>query len=248
MPYARMTPEEAATHLHIHRVALEKLINKRDIPFERSAGAIWFRKKELNDWISHRLLRMNKDKLHGYHFHATGMREHIDCHHTFLSELLTPTCIAPEFQARTRSSVLRRLVDIAAHSGMISDQDELLRLMQAREELGSTGLEQGIAMPHPNIHPPWLIMESFIIIARVPAGIHYGAFDGAPSDLFIMPAAHDDRHHVYMLARLALMFNDTDLADMLRDAQDAHEMLTVFRSCEEEVVAKMAKAYKDDRL
>jgi nitrogen PTS system EIIA component len=244
MPYSRLKLDEAAEYLHVDVYTLEQLVKKREVPFSVIAGQMVFLKNELNKWISQRLLKMEKEHLHKFHHRATELRPKIDHHRTFLSDLITVECIAPELHARTYASLFKELANVAMQTGLLADDKELARLLKEREEIGTTALEKGIAMPHPSIHPPYLFVDSFVIIARLPSGIPFGAQDHHDTDLFFMPCAHDDRQHVYMLARLALMLNNTGLPDELRAADTAGQMLTIFQRYEKEVVDKMAKIYK----
>jgi len=244
MSYSRLSFKEAADHLNIDHHELEKFVKENSIPFSTIQGQKLFQKDKLNEWMSIKLLTSQKGRLNKYYQKASELRSIIDNHKTFLSDLLTPSCIEPQLQAKTKPSVLRELVNCAMRTELLTDEKKLLNLLQERENLSSTALENGIALPHPRSHPPYLFLNSFIIIAKLPSGIPFGALDNQDCDLFFMPCAHDDRHHVYMLARLALMLNDKQLAESLRNASGAEEMLSKFKQHEIAITDRMKKAYK----
>jgi mannitol/fructose-specific phosphotransferase system IIA component (Ntr-type) len=247
MPYSRLKLQEAAEHLHIDMREFAELVKTRQVPSHAIGGQLFFYKHELNKWISGHLLSLGKDRLHTFHHRAAELQTLVDRHQCFLSDMVQPGCIAPELHARTVTSVLHELAAHALCTGLLSDEKQLFELLKEREAQGATALENGIALPHPAAHPPYLFIDSFVVIARVPAGVHFGSRDHRETDLFFLPCAHDDRQHVYMLARLALMLNGTTLADELREAAGAEGILAVFRRHETEVVARMAQAYHRTR-
>jgi mannitol/fructose-specific phosphotransferase system IIA component (Ntr-type) len=115
---------------------------------------------------------------------------------------------------------------------LLTDQDELLRLLEERENLCPTGIGDGIAMPHSRIHDDYLLLDTFLVIAMVPGGVPFGSPDGKLTDLFFMPCAHCDRTHPYMIARLALLLQRTDLADRLRACTSTDEMMETVEQVE----------------
>ena len=84
---------------------------------------------------------------------------------------------------------------------------------------------------------PYATAEPMLCLARVPAGIPYGAPDGWLTDLFVLVCCHDERQHLLALARLALLFN-SDLPDALREAEDAEEALEIVLDTEQQMLRK----------
>ena len=76
-----------------------------------------------------------------------------------------------------------------------------------------------------------------LCLARVPAGIPYGAPDGRLTDLFVLVCCHDERQHLLALARLALLLN-SDLPQALREADGPEEALTLVLATERQMLRK----------
>ena len=123
-------------------------------------------------------------------------------------------------------------------SNCLSEEKEYYQLIKEREALGTTGLVDGVAIPHSRVHDSYLLYDSFIVIAFSPTKLPFGSLDGKMTDLFIMPCANDDRVHLYMLARIALMLQKTDLADGIRQCQSAAEVIDTINQIESDFVAK----------
>ncbi len=238
MPHTQLNLNEAADYLHLSPDKVEALIRSENFSIRYVRKKPMFSKRELHDWMSKKLLGIVDDSVDKFHENvSTTGDESSEPENLFLSQFLEPSVICPELSAKTKNSALRGLVDIAIQSNLVTDETELLELIMEREALCSTGLANGVAMPHSRIHANYLILDSFLAIAHVPGGIPFGSLDGKLTDLFFMPCASNDRIHLHMIARIALLLNKTDLADKLRQCVSAEEMIDTIRAIESEFVS-----------
>jgi PTS system nitrogen regulatory IIA component len=229
---------DAAEFLHVSVQDLERLVQRRHVPYHLQGGRYTFRRQELHDWASRRILGAKGEELGEIHRVATQMRPPPDRHEAFLSQFLMPEAISTNLQANTRSSILRELVKLAARTNLVCDEKLLLQFLNEREEMCPTGMPGGLAIPHPRVHADYLIIDSFLVVAYVPGGVPFGSPDGQFSDLFFVPCTQDDRTHLYMLARLARLLQATALADALRDCTTADDVISTFHVIESEFVAQ----------
>ena len=121
---------------------------------------------------------------------------------TMINELINEKLICLNLNAATKDEVFNELVDILAAQGKLSSREQFLKDVYAREKIGNTGFEDGIAMPHAKSEA--VIMPSVAVgISR--RGIEYGADDGEDSTLFFMIASPYGAadHHIEVLAKLS---------------------------------------------
>jgi excisionase family DNA binding protein len=227
MPYRFFNATEAAEYLHLSPTDLDRLVKARELPFETRGNRTVFRRRDLADWASRRILSASARRLAEYHQHS-GQRTHA----SLLGDLLLPDLIRPEqidsaMTAKTKASVLRDLVSLAELTGWVSDRAELIASLQAREALCSTAVPGGVAFLHPRAQQPYRFSTSFLLLGRTVQPIHYGAPDGQPTDLFFLLGCQDDRLHLHTLARLCLIAQKTDLLTQLRAAPD----ITAMHAC-----------------
>ncbi|HYG35134.1 MAG TPA: PTS sugar transporter subunit IIA [Clostridia bacterium] len=224
MPYRTFGLEEVARYLHLSSADVERLVKKQDIPFERHAGRLVFRKVEIDAWASPRIMGMEGQRLEDYHRRTSQGTREIMPDQAIMSDLIQPSFIDPALPAKTKASVLREMVALADKTGRVWDVPGLLAGLEAREELCSTGMPGGLALLHTR-HPESYLFESlFIVLGRTVQPIPFGAPDGRATDLFFLIACPDDRMHLHTLARLCLMFHKTELLVELRQAPDAESM------------------------
>src|SRR5436309_12354293 len=120
-----------------------------------------------------------------------------------ITDLISAATIELHLRGRQRDDVLAELVDLIPE---IADRSEarqtLLRALQEREHLHSTGIGDGVALPHARNALVGLVEHPVIIFGRSAKGEPFGAIDGAPSKLFFLLVAPTVTEHLAMLARL----------------------------------------------
>jgi PTS system nitrogen regulatory IIA component len=150
--------------------------------------------------------------------------------------MLTESTIAVPLLASTKASVLKELVSLAENSWQIYDPEALLNAIKQREELGTTALDSGVAIPHP--HRPLSAKaqgESVITFARTSRGIPFGAPNGGLTDLFFLVSCRDSLTHLRVLARLSRLMLRPGFLDELRAAETNQDALQVLEKSEREL-------------
>jgi len=237
MPYRLLDLEAVANYLHLTSEDIEQRVKNREIPFEKRGDRIVFRKSEIDQWASQRILGLPDWRLAVYHQKSTRHTRKILAHEAILPEMLEAGAVASAMTSKTKASVLHDLVALAEKTRHLSDPKTLLASLEAREELCSTAVPGGFALPHPRTHEPYLFEISFIVVGRPAQEIHFGAPDGQPTHLFFLICCQDDRLHLHTLARLCLIAQKTKVLDQLREAPDAQSLRDFLIAAEQEILA-----------
>ena len=234
--------ESVAEYLNLTLADIEQRVKDHEIPFERRGNRLVFRKGEIDEWASRRIMGFSSDRLAAYHEKSTRHTRNILPHETILPDLLTAGAVDSAMTSKTKASVLRDLVALAEKTGQLNDPKTLVESLEAREELCSTAMPGGFALPHLRTQEPYLFETSFIVAGRPIQAIHFGAPDGEPTQLFFLICCQDDRLHLHALARLCLMATKTKVLDQLRDASDAQAMRDALIAAEQEILADPKRA------
>jgi mannitol/fructose-specific phosphotransferase system IIA component (Ntr-type) len=153
-----------------------------------------------------------------------------------LNELLSPARIKLNLESNERESVLRELVgQITELSDRPDAQQTLLRALQEREQLYSTGIGDGIALPHSRNALVGLVDNSIIVFGRHAKGIAYGAPDALPARLFFLVVAPTVTQHLAVLARLIRLLRDPKLRQGLLTAEDIEQIISLIRDAEAKI-------------
>jgi PTS system nitrogen regulatory IIA component len=161
-------------------------------------------------------------------------------HPALVGDRLGVEAINMNLLANTKASVLRELVNLAERTGLLYDKQGLLAAIQERESMCSTGLPNGMAIPHPRQPMPYATAEPLLCIARVQKGIPFDAMDGVLTDLFVLICSHEHRPHLQVLARLMRIF-DSAMLSALRATEDPEEVLQLVLAKEQAILSRQQK-------
>jgi len=142
------------------------------------------------------------------------------------NELINKDFIIPEFKGRTKKQVLEELVECLAQNNVEINKDELLKALLEREKLGSTGIGDGVAIPHGKLNG---LDNIILLFGKSGEGIDFDAIDGKPVCLvFLLVAPADSAGlHLKALARLSRMLREKDFKNNLMTASDAEALLGI---------------------
>jgi PTS system nitrogen regulatory IIA component len=142
-----------------------------------------------------------------------------------LVDILEPGRVIHRLTSTTKPAVLRELVargivppEANTELG-VADEDHIVRVLEERERLGSTGIKDGLAIPHGKLER----LDSLVAcLGLSEKGIDFGALDGQPSRIFIVLLAPESAGglHLKALARISRVFSDTSLHKRLLEAAD----------------------------
>jgi mannitol/fructose-specific phosphotransferase system IIA component (Ntr-type) len=157
-------------------------------------------------------------------------------HSVVLNPLLSPAAINLNLQSSDREAVLAELVSqVPELAGQPDARQTLLRALQEREQLHSTGIGDGIALPHARNALVGLVDRPLIVFGRHPEGIAYGAIDGAPARLFFLLIAPTVTQHLAILARLSRLLRDPKVRQNLLTANKPEKVIELIRDAEAKI-------------
>ena len=142
------------------------------------------------------------------------------------SELINKDYIIPEFKSRTKKQVLEELVEALASNKVEIDKVVLLNALLEREKLGSTGIGDGVAIPHGKLNG---LDNIILLFGKSGQGVDFDAIDRKPVCLvFLLVAPADSAGlHLKALARLSRMLREKEFKNNLLMASDAEALLKI---------------------
>lgn len=147
-------------------------------------------------------------------------------------DLLSKESIMLNSTPKTKSEAIDMLVDLQVKSGKIADKAEYKKGILAREQMSSTAVGEGIAIPHAK---STAVKAPSLAAMTVPSGVDYEALDEEPSNLLFMIAAPNDGDvHLEVLSRLMTILMDEDFRAKLIAAKNKDEFLKIIDDMEKE--------------
>ncbi len=143
-------------------------------------------------------------------------------------DFLSPAAVTVDLQATSKKAVLEELVGLLAKDGKIKDAKAAVDILMERERLGSTGIGQGIAIPHAKTDQTSDVIAAFGLSRR---GVQFESLDGEPVYIFFLLVAPPTAAslHLKALARISRLLKDKFFRQSLREVRDAAEALKIIR-------------------
>jgi PTS system nitrogen regulatory IIA component len=209
-----------------------KLASRGVLPGRRVKGEWRFARAEINHWLENRLHEYTERELE-----ALETAHAVEVDEPLIGNLMCETLVAVPLGAATRSSVLRELVKLASTAWQVYDPEAVHDAILQREEMGSTALDCGLAIPH--AHRPLgdgVLGEPLIAFGKTSREVPFGGLRGGLTDMFFLVLSKDDATHLRVLARLARLMRREGFVETLRSTQTPADAYEVIMQAERELL------------
>ncbi len=222
--------EEAADYLHLSPQQALRLAERGHLPARRLGGQWRFNEAELHHWLEERLGLGDEEAL--THVEAVAAKASPDSAET-LAELIPLEAVAVPLDARTKSSLINDIVQLAANTGLLWDPEKMKEAVLARENLHSTALDIGVALLHPRRPMATILAQPFVALVRTHQPLPFGDGKGRLTDIFFLICSVTDAGHLRTLSRLTRLLNDSTFLTDLRAAESSRAALDAVLAAEE---------------
>ena len=143
-----------------------------------------------------------------------------------LKKILTKDSILPELKADTKRGVIEEIAAAMVSAGQFTNRAAVVQALLAREEKMSTGMQNGIAIPHGKTDA---VNQLVAAVAIHRAGVDFTAMDGKPSHIFIITLSPENRAgpHIQFLAEISRVLSRPELREKLLNATTTDEVLNL---------------------
>lgn len=150
-----------------------------------------------------------------------------------LTQILQPTCIKAPLQSRNKEDAIEELVNLLAETGLVSDRNEALEAVLARESTRSTGIGSGIAIPHGKCPA---VKELVMAVGIAADPIEFESIDNKPVQIIVLLVSPPDQTgpHIQALARISRLLLDAQFKVQLERASSPEEVYTLINTKESE--------------
>jgi len=149
-----------------------------------------------------------------------------------IQDIIPPEAVVDGLRAETKEGVLRELSEAVCRRLPALSPARLTAILMDREGLGSTGIGEGVAIPHGKIPG---IDRLVAVFGRSPAGVQFASLDGKPARLFFLILAPENSAgmHLKALARISRLLKDQRFRARLLSAEGAEGLSQVLREADE---------------
>ncbi|MCO8122691.1 PTS sugar transporter subunit IIA [Stieleria sp. TO1_6] len=210
---------QIAQYLHITPTQVEKMVSRGRLPGRKVSGQWKFNEAEIHHWLEEQLgASEDSDELARVQRVVDRMTD--ETHDRSIHELCPVDSIEVPLQAKTRSSVIRSMCNLAANSGLMWDAPAMAEAVKSREQMHPTALDCGVAMLHPRRPQTSILADTVVALAVSQTRIPFSD-SGHMTDVFFLICSYDDSAHLRTLAKISRLIAIDSFLDRLRASQTA---------------------------
>ena len=145
-----------------------------------------------------------------------------------IMDFLNGKAISADLKATSKEEIIKELLNLLVKAQVIKNKDKLTKVLLEREALGSTGIGQGVAIPHGKSESVKELVAAFGLTQK---GVNFDSLDGEPVYIFFLLVAPEDSAgpHLKALARISRLLKDKYFRDTLRAAKDEKTILKTIK-------------------
>ena len=218
----KLTVKEAATLFNVSEKTIYRWIEQKALPAYRINKQFRFNQTELFEWAAAGRTNITPDLLREPESGSVPLPDPV--------QALAAGGIHYRVGGTDRDSVLRSVVELLRLPDHV-DREFLFQVLLARESLGSTGIGDGIAIPHARNPIVLNVERPTITLCFLESPVDFNALDGQPVSILFTLINPTVRAHLHLLSRLAFMLNNKGFRDELKRQGSRDEIFAKARSC-----------------
>jgi PTS system nitrogen regulatory IIA component len=214
-----MTLAEMADYLKVAKRSLLKMAERGDIPATKVASQWRFMRSVVDDWLITKMKTLPDRELENL----------IDSEKlpVPLSALLRPELVRLDIDQAGVKRILESLTELLVRENLLDSSEDFVEKLLEREEMVSTAIFPGIAIPHARKPEECPVREPRIVVGVSRRGVDFNSLDGQSTHLFCLICANQLLLHLKIIAELALVFRQPNLVEKIKSAADAEQVLEI---------------------
>lgn len=224
-----MTLSEIANYLKVSEKTILRMAQGGDIPGAKISNQWRFMKAIIDDWFTMKMQSATKKDL----AEVINTAEKI----IPLSRLITEDRILLEIPGNaSKNQILEMLAEPLIQSGVVDNGKIYASRLAEREEMISTAIGHGVAVPHARETEGCRINESALVLGICSEGTDFNALDGNPTHLFFLVCATSDVIHLRLMAKISMLMKKPAIAEAFCACKDPQEVVALLRETDMEIV------------
>lgn len=225
-----LTLTEIAGYLKVSEKTILRMVQSGEFPGVKVSNQWRFVRAAVDDWLSARM-----------HFAPTAdlldvVGSSLDM--IPLTRLVSNKRIILDLKPGKKEDVLSQLVEPLERDGLVKDVRGYVRRLVAREDVVSTAIGHGLAIPHVREPEECPVSTPCIVLGICPEGTDFDGLNGGKTHLFAMPCAASESAHLRLLARISLLFRRTGVLSAMSEARTKNAVMAILAEADRGMAAR----------
>lgn len=222
-----LTLQEVAEYLQLSDKTVLKMVKSGEIPCAKIANQWRFSKAMLDDWITAKMEVIPQNDF------SRLVEKEFDF--IRVSRLLDEASIITDLEGENSPGILAELAENAYKNELIANKDEFIKKLLEREQITSTSIGNGIALPHLRKPCGTIVTEPKIVIGRSEKGIDFGSMDGEKTTLFFLLLSDSEVVHLKILSKLSQILSIGNNIEKIKSLKSAKDYIKFFIEAERDI-------------
>ncbi|OQY38018.1 MAG: hypothetical protein B6229_07005 [Spirochaetaceae bacterium 4572_7] len=222
-----LTLQEVADYLQLSDKTILKMVKNGEIPCAKIANQWRFSKPMLDDWITSKMQVIPQNDL------SRLVESQFD--YIPLARLIDEKSIITDLKGQTTKEVIHELAEKAYINEFVADKNIFIKQLLEREQLTSTSIGQGIALPHLRKPNGNIVTEPKIVIGVSKEGIDFDSLDGEKTTLFLLLLSDSEVVHLKLLSKITRIFGIDNAISQIKQLRKPEEFVKFFNKIEQEL-------------
>jgi len=222
-----LTLQEVADYLQLSDKTILKMVKNGEIPCAKIANLWRFSKPMLDDWITSKMQVIPQNDL------SRLVESQFD--YIPLARLIDEKSIITDLKGQTTKEVIHELAEKAYINEFVADKNIFIKQLLEREQLTSTSIGQGIALPHLRKPNGNIVTEPKIVIGVSKEGIDFDSLDGEKTTLFLLLLSDSEVVHLKLLSKITRIFGIDNAISQIKQLRKPEEFVKFFNKIEQEL-------------
>jgi len=228
-----MTLAELANYLKVAEKTVVRMAREGKIPGTKVASQWRFMRSMVDQWLENRMQRVNTDNM----FELMKMAPEV----VPVSRLVAPDLMLFDIKPGNVPDVLEQLITPLEHKGLVENSKKYLQLLIERENLHSTAIAPGVAIPHARSPASSTLNQSALVVGICPEGTDFGADDHEKTHVFLLICSEDDMVHLRLLGKISKLLSKPKVIQRLKTCTSSEQVIALLAETEWKIALKNAE-------
>jgi PTS system nitrogen regulatory IIA component len=226
-----MTLTEIAGYLKVSEKTVVRMVQAGKLPGAKVSSQWRFMRAAIDDWLNARMYSLPKKEL----MHVVATANNV----IPVTELVTPSRIVMDLKPGSKAEVLRQLAQPLYETKVIADLDRYTSLLIEREELLSTAVGHGLAIPHIRDPEESNAASTCMVLGICSEGMDFDSLDGRKTFVFALPCTSSEASHLRLVATISLIFRGAGVLGRMKTAASKDAIIEVLAETDVDVSSSL---------
>jgi PTS system nitrogen regulatory IIA component len=219
-----MTLAEIAKYLKVSEKTILRMVKKGELPGSKVSNQWCFQRVAIEQWLTAKMESAPEDNLVSVIRTTPKIIP--------LAQLVSQDRIIMDVKAGDKESIIRQLTKPLEQANLLENPEEFIASLLAREEMGSTAIGYGVAIPHVHEQENSGVKQTCVVLGICHNGVDFDAMDGEPTYIFMLLCGNSITVHIRLLAKTMLMLRNPGTVEALRSCTTKSQVAEILRKAD----------------